>query len=187
MVNVNIAVGSCNPVKVSAVFAATAAISAFTSTITSMKIDSGVSNQPMDRDETIKGALNRAIAAQDFASSQFGIGLESGIERVYQQVYCLSEYCCIVSSYGIVSFGGGTTIPLPNKVVEMIKLGVELGEIMDILTGMKNTKSNLGATGILTNHLINRQISYQMAVTYAFAPFLTTEFYPEAKKQTNFA
>jgi non-canonical (house-cleaning) NTP pyrophosphatase len=44
---------------------------------------------------------------------------------------------------------------------------------MDALVGAHDTKQGLGAVGILTAGLVDRQRAYEVLVSYALAPLLT--------------
>jgi len=59
----------------------------------------------------------------------------------------------------------------------MIRDGVELGVAMDRLVGAHNTKHGLGAVGILTAGIVDRQRAYEVLVAYALAPFIAAEHY----------
>jgi non-canonical (house-cleaning) NTP pyrophosphatase len=48
---------------------------------------------------------------------------------------------------------------------------------MDRVTGEHNTKQNAGAVGILTAGLVDRQRAYEALVTYALAPFLSSDHF----------
>ncbi|MCL5676274.1 MAG: inosine/xanthosine triphosphatase, partial [Patescibacteria group bacterium] len=71
---------------------------------------------------------------------------------------------------------GALEIPksLVNKILNEDK---ELGEVMDEKTGIANSKQKMGAIGILTNGLIDRQKAYEVMVIYALARFIKPEFY----------
>ena len=71
-----ILVGSNNPVKINAV---QRAFSKFWDVeISNMEVDSGVSDMPMSDEESIKGALNRAMNAMQ-PNIDFSVGLEGGL------------------------------------------------------------------------------------------------------------
>jgi len=70
--------------------------------------------------------------------------------------------------------------PDPRKVrgmavAALIGRGLELGDAMDRLTGMRDVKHGAGASGILTGGLVDRQAAYESIVTYALAPWLAGE------------
>ena len=81
MAGLNVAVGSCNPVKVEAVRRAFAA--AFPDsevTVSKHDVPSGVSDQPRGEEETRLGAQQRARGAlAAAAAADYGVGLEGGV------------------------------------------------------------------------------------------------------------
>lgn len=56
--------------------------------------------------------------------------------------------------------------------------GQELGNIMDELQGMENTKQRWGAIGFFTRGHFNRQESFEQDVLFALVRFLRGELYP---------
>ena len=74
-------------------------------------------------------------------------------------------------------------MPLPPAVAALVRSGVELGEAMDALTGARDTKRGVGAVGVLTRGLVDRQRAYEAIVAYALAPFLTPEYWPPAPER----
>ena len=73
-------------------------------------------------------------------------------------------------------------MPLPRRVAQMIRDGMELGHAMDQLVGEHDTKRGKGAVGILTADLVDRQRAYEVLVTYALAPFLTPRLYSDERR-----
>jgi len=65
-----------------------------------------------------------------------------------------------------------TTFLLPQKVVDLIDQGYELGDANDIVFKKHNSKQNNGAVGLLTNNLVTRTSLYKQAVVLAMIPFL---------------
>jgi len=74
----SVAVGSTNPVKVSAARAVIAPL-APRARIDAVAVASTVSDQPFGDDETIRGARARATAARDALGAELGIGIEGGV------------------------------------------------------------------------------------------------------------
>ena len=75
--------------------------------------------------------------------------------------------------------GGSLSITLPRQVAELVRRGVELGLAMDRVTGGQDTKRGVGAVGILTAGLVDRQRAYESLVAYALAPFLAPDQYED--------
>lgn len=170
-----IAVGSTNPVKIAAVRAV--ATHAFPmAKVVGLSVGSGVSAQPWGDAETRRGALNRARAALVATDADLGVGLEGGmLETELGLMTC--AWCVIVGPDRRMGVGGGVHMLVPPPVAQALRDGGELGSAMDQLTGQHNTKQSLGAVGILTNGLSNRQLAYEQLVAMALAPFVQAEYY----------
>ena len=69
-------------------------------------------------------------------------------------------------------------LALPDKVVELISQGYELGDADDLVFGTSNSKQNYGAVGILTGNVITRTSSLAQAVELALVPFRNSGLYP---------
>ena len=172
-----VAVGSTNPVKVAAV-AAVLARCGWTASVTSVSVASGVRDQPFGDDETIAGATQRARSALEAAGADLGVGIEGGVvEEKGAMRTC--AWAAVVASDGRVGVGGSLAIPLPARVAQLVREGVELGHAMDRVTSTHGTKHGVGAVGILTAGLVDRQRAYETLVVYALAPFLSPSFYIE--------
>lgn len=171
-----IAVGSTNPVKVAAARAVlTAAWS--DASIESIAVPSTVRDQPIGDDETIRGALARARAAREALDAELGVGIEGGVVEEANGSMRTCAWAAIVDAEGREGVGGSLAMPLPAAVAEMIRGGMELGHAMDALIGASNTKHGLGAVGILTNGMVDRQRAYEVLVSYALAPFVSRDLY----------
>lgn len=171
-----IAVGSTNPVKIAATRAVLAPL-ALEATVTGVAVASNVRDQPFGDDETIRGALTRASAARDACDAELGVGIEGGVVEAPDGSMHTCAWAAIVDRHGRSGVGGSLAMPLPRRVAEMLREGLELGHAMDRIAGEHNTKHGKGAVGILTAGLVDRQRAYEVLVTYALAPFLTAELY----------
>ncbi|WHX39653.1 DUF84 family protein [Mesobacillus sp. AQ2] len=147
-----VAVGSKNPAKINAVKAA------FQETdyeIVSIDAESGVSDQPMSDEETIRGAVNRAIEAAEKGEAGIGIGLEGGVQQTpYGLMLCNWGALAVKGMEPIIA--GGARIPLPDEVAQQLLAGSELGPVMDDYAKKQNVRKNEGAIGIFTNGQIDR-------------------------------
>ena len=81
-------------------------------------------------------------------------------------------WCAIVDRRGRVGIGGSTNMLLPDQVAARIKAGAELGEAMDAFANIRDVKRKMGAIGVLTRGLSNRQRAYEYVLTLAVARFL---------------
>lgn len=170
-----VAVGSANPVKLAAARAVIAG-AAKDAQVAAHPVPSGVADQPFGDEETIRGARERARAARLAADADLGIGLEGGVVDSPDGMRTCA-WCVIVHRDGREGVGGSLAMPLPSAVAAMIREGEELGHAMDRLVAARGTKHGAGAVGILTDGRIDRQGAYEVLVTYALAPFLTSALY----------
>jgi inosine/xanthosine triphosphatase len=171
-----IAVGSTNPVKITAVRTIIYQIWP-KAQIEGIVVPSGVSEMPMSEAEIISGARNRAQTAREQLTADLGVGLEGGL---HQETFgwALQGWVAVVDKNGRSHIGGGTRLLLPEGIVERVLTGEELGFVMDDLLGEENVKQKGGAIGALTAGLIMRQDAFTHSVAYALAPFIAPEFYP---------
>ena len=175
----SVAVGSLNPVKITAVRSVLARV-APTAVVAGIAVSSGVPDQPWGDDETIRGARARAIAAREAADAALGVGIEGGVVETSDGQLRTCAWAVVVGTAGQrEGIGGSLAMPLPDSVARAIRDGAELGHAMDALTSSHNTKQGAGAVGILTAGLVDRQQAYEVLVAYALAPFVTAEFWQE--------
>ena len=166
-----VAVGSTNPVKVSAVRAVLGA--RYPNLIVeSVLAESGVPDQPWGDAETIRGARARAAGALAATGADLGVGIEGGVVEDGDELRTCA-WAVVVSRDGREGTGGSLAMPLPPAVARLIRDGEELGHAMDIVTGQHNTKQGAGAVGILTDGMVDRQRAYEVLVAYALAPILS--------------
>jgi inosine/xanthosine triphosphatase len=174
-----VAVGSLNQVKIRAVAAVLRRVWP-NAEVAGVDGDPGVPAQPHGDDEAIAGAVARARFALARTDADLGVGLEGGVSHLPIGTFT-NAWCAIITRAGEVSVGGSVAMPLPPRVNEKLAQGWELGDAMDELTGMKDTKKRMGAVGILTNGLLDRERAYQTIVVYALARHLHPEWYAEAR------
>jgi len=172
----SIAVGSTNPVKIGAVRAVFGTL-ARAAVIEGVAVASTVSDQPRGDDETIRGALARAAAARETLGAELGVGIEGGVVEQLDGSMRTCAWAAIVDRAGRSGVGGSLAMPLPDRVAEMIRAGLELGHAMDRLVGEHDTKRGRGAVGILTGGVVDRQRAYEVLVAYAAARFVSPDLF----------
>ena len=142
-----------------------------------LSVPSGVRDQPMDDEETLRGAKQRAGNAREaLPAADYWIGVEGGIETqgdgfmAFAWVYVLGkeQQSCARSSAFL----------LPPKVSELIRQGMELGAADDVVFGESNSKQKGGAVGLLTNDRMDRTKRYADTVMLSLIPFLHPALYP---------
>lgn len=164
-----VAVGSLNPVKEAAT--AQALGDRVTETLP-VAVDSGVSEQPRGRSETISGAENRATAALAETDCAYGVGIEGGVAGVDGAEGLFLIMWAAVTDGEHWGRGGGPTLRLPAEIAARVRDGEELGPVMDDHLGTEGIATDQGAAGVLTDGSIDRESALAHGVSAAFGPFL---------------
>ncbi|MEM7336431.1 MAG: inosine/xanthosine triphosphatase [Chloroflexota bacterium] len=172
-----IAVGSMNPVKITAVSNIVARVWP-ECTVEGVAVPSGVSDMPMSDEETIEGSKNRALAAREALDADFGFGLEGGVHP-WAGGLLLMGWVAAVDKNGRFGLGGCGRLPLPKIISDRVLAGEELGDVMDDLLHDHNSKQKEGAVGALTGNLITRVEAFQFGVANALGRFVTEGFYDD--------
>lgn len=147
-----IAIGSKNPAKIAAVERV------FTEKefeVIAIDADSGVNAQPMSDEETIKGAVNRAIEAAEKGNASIGIGLEGGVHATPSGLVLCNWGALAVKGLEPI-IAGGARLVLPDEISRQLLAGAELGPVMDAYANMQDVRSNEGAVGIFTSGQVSR-------------------------------
>ncbi|GHH97331.1 DUF84 family protein [Neobacillus kokaensis] len=145
-------IGSKNPAKIEAVK------NSFTNQyieLSSLDIPSGVSDQPLSDEETIKGAINRAAGALREGSGDIGIGLEGGVQETNHGLF-ICNWGALAAKGLEPIIAGGARILLPEEIAARLRTGEELGPVMEDYAKKKNVSKQEGAVGVFTNGLVNR-------------------------------
>ena len=167
-----IAVGSTNPVKINATKQAFEKVWPKKSwKVIGIEVKSGVSNQPMSDEESIKGATNRAKAAIKLTKADFGVGLEGGIHKT-NGLWFNTGWAVVLDKKGTLGIGTSIRMQSPPAMMKYVKKGMELGDIDDMLFGKKNTKHKQGHFGLMSKGVLLREEAYQHGVISALVRFL---------------
>lgn len=143
---------------------------------TGLSVDSGVADQPMSNEETLRGAKNRTENASDSSQkADFYVGIEGGIEQVDGGMQAFAWV--VVKSSGMYGKSRTGTFLLPKPVVDFIRQDKELCEADDIVFDRTNSKQKSGAVGILTGDVIDRTTYYTQAVILSLIPFQNEDLY----------
>lgn len=172
MPRLHIVVASRNPVKLQAVEDAfRRSFGDADLVLEALSVPSGVSAQPMNDQETRRGARNRALAAREARpSADYWVGLEGGLEALDGELLA-SAWMVVAGPGGAVHEARTPTLPLPPKVLGLVRSGMELGEANDRVFGTHNSKQAEGAFGLLTGGRYTRGGIYAQALELALVPF----------------
>jgi inosine/xanthosine triphosphatase len=168
-----IVVGSTNPVKVNAVREVLKKYSQYADAdIESVKVNSGVPEQPRSMRETIDGAVNRARAA--YLSSpgyDLGFGIEDGLMEVpHTETDYMNLTACAIYDGKNTHLGLGPAFEYPAQVTRIaVEEGLDIDEAM-VKAGLTNDPdigSHGGAIGFLTKGRITRTEYIKPAIRMA--------------------
>ncbi len=163
-----IIVGSSNPAKIKA--AKKAAVQYWPNAeVLGVDVESGVSKMPISTEEVREGAKNRAFNALKHGG-HLGLGMEGGMTYVEGQPYLTSS--CVATDGVKFAFGGEILVSLPESIVRpIVEEGLELGVVIDNMTGQRNSKTKDGAIAFLTQGKLTRAHVFMDSVLMALAPF----------------
>lgn len=177
-----IAVGSTNPVKIAAARTVLVRV-APAAEVVGVSVPSGVPDQPWGDAQTIEGAvararlaLGQALASGVPADAALGVGIEGGVVEEAGDVRTCA-WAAVVDVEGRTGIGGSLAMPLPPRVADLLRRGMELGHAMDEVAMGRDTKRGPGAVGILTAGLMDRQQAYEPLVVYALARFVRDDLW----------
>ncbi|MEK3933839.1 DUF84 family protein [Sporosarcina sp. FSL W7-1349] len=137
-------------------------------------VDSSVSDQPFGDEETMAGAVNRAIAAAGTKSGAIGIGFEGGVRMVGRQMY-LCNWGALALPDGKVFTAAGAQIPLPLEIAERLLAGDELGPVVDRYFQASGIPQREGAIGMFTAHLVKRNQLFEHILLLLLGQFEFSE------------
>ncbi|HET6946231.1 MAG TPA: inosine/xanthosine triphosphatase [bacterium] len=145
-------------------------------TVQAVDVASAVSAQPASEDETIRGARHRAREARAQSGADLGIGIEGGVHRDRRGTW-LCAWAVAVDRAGREGLASGIRFPLPEWIASRALAGEELGTIVDGYLDRPGSHEELGAIGLLTHGLLDRQAALEQALLAALAPFLSAALF----------
>ena len=125
-------------------------------------VESGITDQPLDKETTLNGAKNRARNARKLKEgADFYFGIEGGLHD-YGEGYHLVTFATLIDSNGVEFVGEGAEIHLPVKVSENVKKGGWFGEAIRTYAEEYEIDENL----------ITRETPFTEAIQNAYANYL---------------
>lgn len=163
-------VGSHNPVKITAVELAFAAVWPDEQwQVHGVSVPSGVADQPMSDDESIRGAINRAMRAlAEEAAADYGVGLEGGLQQ-HGETWYDCGWIAVVDRRGRQGIGATIKMAVPSDMMKLIRAGKELGDVCDSMFGISNAKQKDGFFGLMSGNAVTRTSAYRDGVIAALA------------------
>ena len=167
---IDIAVGSLNPVKIEAVRTVMERIYGQVRIFAS-DAPSEVPEQPFG-EETPAGAKNRARNAIN--GHTLSVGIEAGVFEMMGSLYDV-QYCAVLDREGRYTMGMGSGFRYPDKVIELVRKGMTVGEAMKEVYGNNDVGKSQGAIGVLSKGLLDRKSLTEQSVTAAMIPRIWDE------------
>ncbi len=99
-------------------------------------VPSGVSEQPLSDEETVRGAWNRAQRARAETDADFGIGIESGLAPGPLDRWYVVTWAVVVDRRGRIGIGGAERFPLPPGVAARVLAGEDLANAIAATLGV---------------------------------------------------
>ncbi len=139
--------------------------------------ESRVPDQPLDRRDTVRGALNRAT--QSLKENDIGVGIEAGLmESGIKGVFLDVQFCVIIDKAGGKTCGQGIGFQYPASVTGMLTSGKgSAGTVMSELSGITDIGRKNGAIGYLSRGVLSRSHITEDAVIAALLPRINRELY----------
>lgn len=126
------------------------------------KIDSRITNQPLDNKTTLKGSKNRARETRKLSPEvDFALGLEGGLQDI-NGLYHLICFAVLINKKNQEYLGESFPVPLPEQVSREVKNGAFFGEV--IRTYAKKHE--------IDNNLITREEPFCEAIHNAYVSYL---------------
>ncbi|MGD7044281.1 DUF84 family protein [Jeotgalibacillus proteolyticus] len=161
-----VAAGTQNKAKIAAIEKAFHSLSYESYRIVPTEALSQVSQQPFGDEETMTGAVNRASNALLLTSdARLGIGLEGGVVETSHGLFLCNWGALKDKDTDEPILAGGARIRLPNEVADQLRLGGELGPVMDRFSQRKEIRQQEGAVGIFTAGRMTRADMFSHIVT----------------------
>lgn len=175
---IDVAVGSGNPVKARAVRSAFEAMFPEARLrVEAVEVASGVAEQPRTDAETLAGARRRADAAlAALPRAGYGVGIEGGVEDTADGMLAFA-WVSIARPGAPRCEARSGSFRLPERIAELVRAGRELGEADDLVFGRSGSKREEGAIGLLTGGVVDRTALYRHAVALALAPLRSPGLY----------
>lgn len=132
-------------------------------------VESGISEQPINIDETIQGAINRARNAYD--GCEYSFGIEDGLIQVQHTKTGYMNICaCVIYDGQKNHLGLSSAFEYPRAVIKLVlEKEMDISQAFNKAGITKNTKigSDIGAIGILTHGRLIRKDYTKQAIMMA--------------------
>ena len=147
--------------------------------VVSIEILSGVSEQPISLEETVNGAVNRAM--NSFQNCDYSFGIESGLMQVPNSRTGYMDFCaCVIYDGKTHSLGLSRAFELPLGVVRKVfERGLNLNDafVEEGLTKDRRIGAHGGVIKLLTKGRVDRKEYTKDAIRMALIQLENRELY----------
>ena len=177
-----IGVGTENPGKLAAVEGAVPFYPVlWGARVVPIGVTTSVGSQPKSREQTLRGARERAEAA--YRSNEIGIGIESGVYRLAGGTM-LDECACIIFDGRHHYLGISPAFVVPPEIARAVESGLELNDAFRKagLCDDPDSHKKSGVVERLTGGRMNRAMFIGQALTMALAQYEHPELYDRRRR-----
>ncbi len=145
-------------------------------TISGYDVNSGITDQPLTEEETVKGAITRAKDAMSKSKDkpEIAVGMEGGLQKIADKGYFLVCVVAIVDFDGHLSLGLGGKLQLPVEVSKGIENDGQFGQL---IRDYENKHKNDNKVKPLVRALISRNTAFEEALRNAYLSFQNKSHY----------
>ncbi len=141
------------------------------------KAPSGVSDQPIWIEETIKGAYNRAkYCLETDKEVDIAFWLEWSVEFIninWEEKCFLTWWTVAIDRDWTTWYWCWWHVELPQQIWQKLKQWYELWPLMDELLWTKGIKHNQWTVWLLTNWLIDRTQAFEIQVIFSLSKWIS--------------
>ena len=186
-----IALGSDRAAKIMAVRASVARIATIhpdwaNANVVARRVETSAPAMPLTDWQLMEGARERALATRDsLRARRLEADIFVGLEGGFHSISIGGEWHTFLRGWAYATdggersaFGAAPSISVPPQIVKSVVEGrQELGTVIDAVTGQRDVRSKQGAWGVLSEDLVTRSLSFELALIAAFAPFYNPKYY----------
>lgn len=140
-----------------------------------VNVSSEIVDQPLDKQTTIRGAINRAKnALRQEQEADFSVGLEGGIEEIKNHGFFLICVAALYNKEGKIYLGIGSQLEIPRRVANKVREGESFGVVI-----REYEKKHVGDKGVkvVTQTLISRKEPFSEAIKNAYLCYRNVRHY----------
>jgi inosine/xanthosine triphosphatase len=136
------------------------------SEVVAQNVQSGITDQPLEENMIIKGAVNRSKQAlANVPDADLSVGMEGGLNKVADKGYFMVCVAAIYTKDGELFLGISSKLQLPKFVSDEVKKGRQFGETIRNYKLLNDNDKNIEE---LIVELISRKKSFNEALNNAF-------------------